>query len=73
MGSSPTRENEIFNILIFFALMSRQGAALSSSIQYAMPVENRERSGLKTRLSLTTMLHAGYSVKEKKNVNVKML
>ena len=64
MGSTPTRGNEIF--IHFFALVSRQSAALSSATQHAMPPEfggNWGTECLNTRFPLPTPLCTRYSVK----------
>ena len=53
-------------IFLFFALVSRQSAALSSATQYAMPPESSRKWGtecLNTRFPLPTLLCAGYNVK----------
>ena len=50
----------------FFALVSRQSAALSSATQHAMPSEFGRKLGtecLNTRFPLPNLLCAGYSVK----------
>ena len=50
----------------FFALASRQSAALSSATHHAMPPASGRKWGtecLNTRFPLLTMLCAGYSVK----------
>ena len=39
VGSSPTLENEILNISIFFALMSSQSTALITATQHVMSPE----------------------------------
>ena len=62
--SSPLFKPE--GILIFFALVSKQSAVLSSATQHAMPSELSEKWGtecLNTRFPLPTLLCAGYSVK----------
>ena len=66
MDSIPTR-NGMFNIFISSLCCRRK--ALSSATQYEMPPEFGGIWGefLNTRLSLSTYLHAGYSVKLKKN------
>ena len=55
----------------FFALVSRLSAALSSATQHAMPPEFGRKWGTQchnTKFPLPTLLHAGYSVKLKKNI-----
>ena len=52
----------------FFALVSRQSAALSSATQHTIPPEFGRKWGtecLNTRFPLPTLLGAGYSVKLK--------
>ena len=51
----------------FFALVSRQSAALSSATQHTMPPESGRKWGmeyLNTRFPLPTLLCAGYSANE---------
>ena len=68
-GSDPhsRRRNIYLNLYFhFFALVSRQSAALSSATQHAMPPEFGRKWGtecLNTRFPLPTLLRAGYSVK----------
>ena len=52
--------------LLFFVLVSRKSAALSSATQHEMPPEIGRKRGmecLKTRFSLLTLLCTGYTVK----------
>ena len=59
-----------FYISIFFAVMSRQSAALSSTTQHAMPREFGGKWGtewLNTTSPLPSMMRAGNSVTLKKN------
>ena len=59
---SPLEEMKYFN---FFALVSRQSAALSSATQHAMPPESGRKWGtsvLTLKFPLPTLLCAGYSV-----------
>ena len=57
----------------FFALVSRQSAALISATQHAMPPELGENWGIEcpnTKFPLPTLLCAGYSVKLKKRQKI---
>ena len=67
VGSIPTREN----VLLFINMVSRQSAAFSSTTQYAMSRKlGGEKECLNTRFPLPTLLLAGYSVMQKKSINI---
>ena len=74
MGSIYIRGNEIFNITIFFALVSRTSAALSSTTQHAMPTEfdgKWAKEYINIRIPLPTLLLAGNRMTLKKSYNFK--
>ena len=60
MSLIPTRENEVFiKMYIFFALVSRQSAALSSATQHTIPKKFGGKWGteyLNTKFPLLTMM-----------------
>ena len=75
VGSIPTRGDEIFTYLNlyfhFFALVSRQSAALNSATQHIMPPEFGRKWRTVCfiiRFPLPTLLCAGCSVKLDKNL-----
>ena len=74
MSSILTRGNKIFDIPIFFALVSRHSAVLDSNNQYAISPEFGGKWGmecLNTLLPLPTLLCTEYDAKKQKSYYVK--
>ena len=64
-------ENEIFNIFIFFALVSKQSTALSSATQHALLPKFSGKCVAERPTNRPILLNAGYSVKLKKHIGIK--